>query len=264
MTTNTTHTTNTVADIGYGKQFEGWYDRMFPGDAATRLTVDALAACHPDPAWGTLEFGVGTGRIALPLSHRVGPVTGVDSSQEMLAVLEKKSGDGSVTTELGDIRTYRDSRRYGLVYCVCSTLSLILDPCGQQDAITRAAELLCPGGRLLVETHNRPGVEALHQGLTRTTVFVPFPEPDAGLQMHATLLGENRIWQVSTILFEPDGTHRIGTETARLLTPDEVDGYARNAGLRPEGHHSDWRRNDYVPTAGVFIASYTKPTVEPA
>ncbi|MFE4174153.1 class I SAM-dependent methyltransferase [Streptomyces sp. NPDC056909] len=248
-----------IADIGYGRQFGGWYDRIFQNGAVTRATVDAVAGFHPDPAWGTLEFGVGTGRIALPLSHRVGAVTGVDSSREMLAALEKKADEGEVTAELGDIRTYRGDRRYGLVYCVCSTLSLILDPEGQREAIARAAEHLRPGGRLLVETHNRPGIVALHQGLARTTMFVPYPEPDTGIQMHATLLGENRIWQVSTILFEADGTHRIGTETARLLTPDEVDVYARDSGLRPEGHYGDWQRTEYVPATGLFVASYVKP-----
>jgi SAM-dependent methyltransferase len=249
----------TTADIGYGTQFGGWYDRMFPDDADTRFTVDGLAGFHPDPAAGTLELGVGTGRIALPLSRRVGPVSGVDSSQEMLAALEKKADEGDVTATLGDIRTYRDGRRYGLVYCVCSTLSLILDPDGQRAAVERAAEHLRPGGRLVVETHNRPGIETLHQGLPRTTMFVPFPAPDTGIQLHATLLGANRLWQVSTILFEADGTHRIGTETARLLVPDEVDTYAAAAGLRPEGHYSDWRRTAYAPAGGQFIASFRKP-----
>ncbi|RBM10749.1 class I SAM-dependent methyltransferase [Streptomyces sp. PT12] len=254
----------TIADIGYGKQFEGWYDRIFQDDAATRAAVEGLAGFHPDPAAGTLEFGVGTGRIALPLSRRVGPITGVDSSQEMLAALEKKAaekraGDGDVAAELGDIRTYRDGRTYGLVYCVCSTLALLLDPEGQGQAIARAAEHLAPGGRLVVETHNRPGIVAQHEGLTRTTLFVPYPEPNTGIQMHATLLMENQIWHVSTVWFEADGTHRIGTETVRLLTPDEVDGYARDAGLVPEGRYSDWQGTDYVPAAGLFITSYTKP-----
>jgi len=249
----------TIADIGYGKQFEGWYDRIFQDDAATRATVEALAGLHPDPTRGTLEFGVGTGRIALPLSHRVGPVTGVDSSPQMLAALEKRAGEGQVTAELGDIRTYRGDRQYGLVYCVCSTLALILDPEAQRAAITRAAEHLRPGGRLVVETHNRPGVVAQHEGRTRTTMFVPYPEPNTGIQLHATLLMGNRIWQVSTVWFEADGTHRIGTEVARLLTPDEVDDYAQDAGLLPEGRYRDWQQSAYVRTAGLFVVSYTKP-----
>lgn len=249
----------TVEDIGYGKQFEGWYDRVFQDDSSTRLTVDALARLHPDPARGTLELGVGTGRVALPLSGRVGPVTGVDSSPAMLAALEKRSGEGQVHAVHGDIRVHREERQYGLVYCVCSTLALITDPDGQREAVARAAELLCPGGRLVVETHNRPGVVAQHEGLTRTTMFVPYPEPGTGVQMHATLLARNRIWQVSTVWFEADGTHRVGTEVARLLTPGEVDAYARAAGLTPEGHHGDWRLGAYTPMAGLFVATYTKP-----
>ncbi|MFE5326093.1 methyltransferase domain-containing protein [Embleya sp. NPDC056575] len=249
----------TIADNGYGRQFGAWYDRMFQDEAATRTTVTALASLHPEPDWGTLELGVGTGRIALPLSHRVGPITGVDSSPEMLAVLEKKPDEGMVTAVLGDIRTYADDRQYGLVYCVCATLALVLDPDGQREAVARAAARLRPGGRLLVETHNRPGVEALHQGQARTTIFMPYPDPDTGVQLNATLLAGNRIWQVSTILFEADGTHRIGTEIAHLLTPDEVDAYAESAGLRPDGHFGDWRLHEYAPEGGVFVASYTKP-----
>ncbi|RQW94074.1 class I SAM-dependent methyltransferase [Micromonospora inaquosa] len=249
----------TMSDIGYGRQFEGWYDLIFPYGPAIQATVDAMVRLHPDPAWGTLEFGIGTGRIALPLSRRVGPITGVDSSPEMLAALEKKADEGEVTATLDDIRTYRDDRQYGLVYCVCSTLSLILDPDGQRDAIARAAERLRPGGRLLVETHNRPGIVALHGGLARTTVFVPYPTPDTGIEMHCTLLADNQIWQVSTILFKSNGTHRIGTETARLLTPDEVDLYAQDSGLRPEAHYSDWQRTAYRPESALFIASYRKP-----
>lgn len=249
----------TIADIGYGKQFEGWYDRVFRDDASTRIAVEALTRFHPDPSWGTLEFGVGTGRIALPLSHHVGPVHGVDSSPEMLASLEKRADEGRVTAELGDIRTYRGDREYGLVYCVCSTLALVLDPEEQRTVVARAAELLRPGGRLVIETHNRPGIVAQHEGMSRTTFFAPYPEPNTGIQMHATLLADQRIWQVSTVWFEADGTHRIGTETARLLTPGEVDGYARDAGLEPEGSYSDWQHTAYVPAAGLFVTTYTKP-----
>jgi len=74
---------NTVDDIGYGREFAHFYDRIFPKDATAERTADVLAGMHPGngPA---LELGVGTGRIAIPLARRVGPVVGVDSSVEML------------------------------------------------------------------------------------------------------------------------------------------------------------------------------------
>ena len=76
-----------IRDAGYGRQFADFYDRLFPGGPAVAQTVRRLADLHPGDGAATLELGVGTGRIALPLAELVGPVVGVDSSPEMLAVL---------------------------------------------------------------------------------------------------------------------------------------------------------------------------------
>lgn len=81
-----------VADIGYGAQFAGWYDRIFPKDASAAYTAERIAAWHPLPGAGTCELGVGSGRIAIPLSGIIGKVTGVDSSPEMLDALRGDSG----------------------------------------------------------------------------------------------------------------------------------------------------------------------------
>ncbi|MEV2254537.1 class I SAM-dependent methyltransferase [Streptomyces sp. NPDC050147] len=248
--------TSTVADIGYGAQFAKWYDRIFPQGADAQATADALARLHPDPETGTIEFGVGTGRIAVPLSQKTGQVTGVDSSPEMLAQLADAPGSGQVVPVHADIRTYTDTRTYGLVYAVCGTLSMLLSPEDQQETVRRAAELLHPGGRLVVETGNRPAVEALHEGRLRTTLFTPYPEPGTGLQTHSTLTSE--IWQCSHIWYESDGSTRVGSELARLTTPDEVDGYATAAGLTPEGRYADWNLSPYTEQYPMFLTTYTK------
>ncbi|MGW6022909.1 class I SAM-dependent DNA methyltransferase [Streptomyces sp. NPDC055099] len=248
--------TSTVADIGYGAQFAKWYDRIFPKGADAQATADALARLHPDPEAGTIEFGVGTGRVAIPLSQKTGQVTGVDSSPEMLAQLADAPGSEHVVPVHADIRTYTDTRTYGLVYVVCGTLSMLLSPEDQQETVRRAAELLCLGGRLVVETGNRPAVEALHEGQLRTTLFTPYPEPGTGLQTHSTLTAE--LWQCSHIWYESDGSTRVGSEVARLTTPDEVDEYATAAGLTPEGRHADWNLSPYTEQYPMFLTTYTK------
>ncbi|MFE0136240.1 class I SAM-dependent DNA methyltransferase [Streptomyces sp. NPDC059037] len=248
--------TSTVEDIGYGAQFAKWYDRIFPRGADAQVIADALARLHPDPDAGTIEFGVGTGRIAVPLSQKTGQVTGVDSSPEMLAQLADAPGSENVVSVHADIRTYTDTRTYGLVYVVCGTLSMVLSPEDQQETVRRAAELLAPGGRLVVETGNRPAVEALHDGQPRTTLFTPYPEPGTGLQTHSTLTPE--IWQCSHIWYESDGSTRVGSELARLTTPDEVDGYATAAGLTPEGRYADWHLSPYTEQYPMFLTTYTK------
>ncbi|MFK8848201.1 class I SAM-dependent DNA methyltransferase [Streptomyces sp. Ac-502] len=253
---------NGVEDIGYGRQFEGWYDRLLPDERLTAEAVAGLLARHPAPDAGTIEFGVGTGRIAIPLAQRVGQVTGVDSSPEMLDAMRVKLKDlkdgGTVTPVHGDIRTYTSDSRYGLVYCVCATLSVLTTPEDQQRAVRRAADLLVPGGRLLIETHNKPPVLALHEGLTRTTYFVPYPEPGTGVQTHSTLLAGD-LWHCSHILYQADGTTRVGSELTRLTTPDEVDDYARAAGLEPEARMSRWDGTPYSDRAPLFICGYVKP-----
>ncbi|MFE1173424.1 class I SAM-dependent methyltransferase [Streptomyces sp. NPDC058773] len=250
---------NGVEDIGYGRQFEGWYDRLIPDDGITTEAVKGLLARHPAPEAGTLEFGVGTGRIAIPLSGSVGRVTGVDSSPEMLDALRVKLKDrGDVDPVHGDIRTYTSESRYGLVYCVCATLSILHTPEDQQQAVSRAAELLAPGGRLVIETHNKPSILALHEGRARTSYFVPYPEPGTGVQTHSTLL-DGGLWHCSHILYQADGTTRVGTELTRLTTPDDVDGYARAAGLEAEGRMARWDGTPYSEGAPMFICCYVKP-----
>lgn len=246
----------TVDDIGYGAQFGGWYDRIFPKDGAAARTAEQLAAWHPDPALGTCELGVGSGRIAIPLTAHVGKVTGVDSSPEMLDALREDPGSSLVTPVHGDIRKWRGDERFGLVYVVCATLSMITDPDEQQAAIDRAAEALEPGGRLVVETHNKPAVIGLHEGRQRTSYFIPYPYPDAGLQTYSTLLPGD-LWHCSHIWYE-GGTTRIGSEVSRLTAPDEIDAYAKAAGLESEGRYSDWDLTEYGEQSGMVIATYRK------
>src|SRR4051794_38287061 len=79
-------------------------------------TVDLLAELAGDgPA---LEFGIGTGRIALPLSTRGISVDGIDLSRAMLRRLQAKPGADAVGVVAGDFSTALAPRAgsYSLVY----------------------------------------------------------------------------------------------------------------------------------------------------
>ncbi|MGH3311914.1 MAG: class I SAM-dependent methyltransferase [Streptomyces sp.] len=249
-----------VDDIGYGRQFGGFYDRIFPSGAYTEPTVEKLASLHPRPGERALELGVGTGRVAIPLARRAFPVTGVDSSPEMLEQLETKAKEAGadVTAVHGDIRTYTDEARYGLVYCVCATFSMLLDAEEQRATIQHAADRLAPGGTLVVETSNPGGVRALHEGQQRTSYFIPYPEPNTGLLTYSTVFEDRKLWHASHIWFE-DGKSSVGSELARLTTPEEVDEYAASAGLRPAARWADWNETPYAEDSPMFVSTYTQP-----
>ncbi|CRK56203.1 Methyltransferase SCO0408 [Alloactinosynnema sp. L-07] len=244
-----------VPDIGYGRQFAGFYDRLFPADAGVDQAVAFLAALHPGDGSPTLEFGVGTGRVAVPLSERVGEVVGVDSSPEMLDVLRAAVGDRPVAAVHADIRDYTDGRSYGLVYCVCGTLSMLLDPEEQRRAVKAAARRLAPGGRLVIETHNPAIAEALNQGKPRDSFFVPYPAPDTGLLSYSTVDLDNRLWHLAHIFFD-DGRARVAAELSRLTTAEETDHYARSAGLELVDRHADFWGNPFTGAEPMTVSVY--------
>jgi SAM-dependent methyltransferase len=242
----------------YGAQFASFYDRLFPSDAGATAAVDRLAglARAGEPA---LELGVGTGRIALPLSERIGEVVGVDASAEMLAALERALAERPrpVVPVLGDLRDFDDGRRYGLVFCVLGTLSMVLDPEGQAAALRTLARAAAPGAAVVIETHNPGWVRALHAGAPTTTSFTPYDARDTGLLSHSTL-GEDGLWRLGH-LFVDDGRVRVASEVSRLTTADEIDAYARAAGLVPEARDADWAGTPARGHEPMVVCVYRRP-----
>ncbi|GAB3108910.1 hypothetical protein GCM10027160_07440 [Streptomyces calidiresistens] len=265
-----------VRDCGYGDEFRHVYDRIFRKDAYADLTGRVLAGWHPDPASGTLELGVGTGRVAVPLARELvraatadgtggagdlPGIVGVDSSLTMLDGLRAEIDRHRlpITPVHGDIRVEpEDGRRYGLVYCVCATLSMLTHPDEQRAVLRAAARALAPGGVLVVETAHPGHVRALHDGRRDASFFTPYPEPNTGLLTCSTLLpGDQPLWRASHVWFEGDGTSRVGTEISRLTEPEEVDAYAAEAGLVPIDRRADWLGNPLEPASPMYITRYT-------
>src|SRR5436309_6232669 len=83
-------------------------------------TVDFLAAVAGDGA--ALEFAIGTGRVALPLSERGVRVQGIDLSEAMVEQLREKPGSERIATTIGDITTTRVEGAFSLVYLVFNTI----------------------------------------------------------------------------------------------------------------------------------------------
>jgi SAM-dependent methyltransferase len=98
-----------------------------------------------------LEFGIGTGRVALPLSQRGVEVHGVDISEDMTAQLRAKPGGQSIGVTVGDSATTAVPGTFSLVYLVFNALSNLLTQAEQVACFQNAARHLLPGGRLVVE-----------------------------------------------------------------------------------------------------------------
>jgi len=88
--------------------------------AAVEPVVDVLAAIAGSGR--ALELGIGTGRIALPLSARGVPVHGIELSTAMAARLRAKPGGDEIGVTIGDFATTRVNGSFSLAYLVFNTI----------------------------------------------------------------------------------------------------------------------------------------------
>ena len=98
-----------------------------------------------------LEFGIGTGRVAIPLSQRGVEVHGIDISEDMVRELRKKPGSESIDVTVGDFATTAVPGTFVLVYLVYNALSNLTTQAEQVACFRNAARHLEPGGRVVVE-----------------------------------------------------------------------------------------------------------------
>ena len=69
-----------------------------------------------------LEFGIGTGRIALPLARLGVPVHGIDVSRAMIHRLKAKQDVENIEVTIGDFSTTVVEGAFSLVYLVYNTI----------------------------------------------------------------------------------------------------------------------------------------------
>lgn len=130
----------------------------------------ALAERESGPV---VEWGAGTGRLAVPLAEMGHEVTAVEVSEGMVEVGQEKGN--AVRWVQGDIREALLGRSYGLAICAFNSLLCLLSI---DDAVTflrNAREHLVPGGLLGIEVSafspdelgDPPGGPVLRHDFTR-------------------------------------------------------------------------------------------------
>ncbi len=70
-----------------------------------------------------LELGIGTGRIALPLSQRGVRVHGIELSPAMVEQLQTKRGADNIVVTIGDFASTRVDGSFRLAYLLRNTIT---------------------------------------------------------------------------------------------------------------------------------------------
>jgi SAM-dependent methyltransferase len=241
----------------FGERVAARYDEtstdMFE-EAEVEPVVDFLAELATDgPA---LELGIGTGRIALPLSRRGIRVHGIDLSEAMVARLQAKPGAEQIGVTIGDFATTTVEGRFSVAYLVFNTIMNLTTQDEQVACFQNVASHLEPGGCFVVEV-SIPDLQRLPPGetvrpFTVSATRLGFDEYDVaaqGLISHHYWIDDGRLETVSMPF--------------RYVWPAELDLMARLAGMSLRGRWTDWKREPFTSDSRQHVSVWEKTMSQP-
>jgi SAM-dependent methyltransferase len=242
-----------VPKIYFDERVAAGYDAGSPemfDPAVVGPAVDFLAELAGDG--GALELGIGTGRIALPLSQRGVHVHGIDVSAAMIAQLQAKVGANAIGVTVGDFATVRVDATFQLAYLVYNTIENLTTQDEQVACFRNAAAHLRPGGCFVIEVEV-PQLQRLPPGevvraFTVTPTHLGFDEIDVATQTavshHYFMAGERlERWSMPF----------------RYVWPAELDLMAQLAGMTLRERWGGWTREPFTSESTTHVSVWERP-----
>ncbi len=231
--------------------------RRYDADSADMFepaVVDSVVGFLAGLAQGgqALELGIGTGRVALPLSQRGIRVQGIDLSEAMVARLRLKPGGADIAVTIGDFATTRAGGPFRLAYLVFNTIMNLTTQDEQVECFRTVADQLEPGGCFVIEVMV-PDLRRLPPGetirpFTVTRDRLGFDEYDIaaqGLVSHHYRVAGGRLAAASVPF--------------RYVWPSELDLMARLAGLILRERWGGWNREPFTSESPAHVSVWEKP-----
>ncbi len=230
----------------FGPEVAARYDEDARGDEPE--TVEFLAELAGDGP--VLEFAIGTGRIALPLTERELRVDGIEQSSAMVDRLRAKPGGAELAVTIGDMSTVALPDRYSLVYLIFNTIHNLLTQDGQVRCFENAARHLRDDGVFVLETG------------------VPWDGPRKGSYVDVIKLGVEEVrlsahrYDAMTQILDTNHMRLVSSGiqmspiSLRLVYPGELDLMARIAGLRLLHRWGGWRQEPFTIDSRRHVSVY--------
>jgi Methyltransferase domain len=202
-----------------------------------------------------LELGIGTGRIAIPLSRRGVRVHGIELSAAMVAQMRAQPEASGIAVTLGDFATTTVDGVFNLVYLLRNTITNLTTQDEQVRTFRNAAAHLTVGGLFVVENYvpelrRLPPGETTHV-FTATPTHLAFEEYDVAQQIAVS----HHYWLI-------DGHFKHFSSPHRYLWPAELDLMARPAGLRLRERWSGWNREPFTGESRGHISVWAKGPID--
>ena len=201
----------------YSGFFTEFYDILHAGLTDVDAYVEFARKFGPD----VLELGSGTGRILKPLARAGFRVTGIDSSDDMIArcqvrlALEDEAVRSKATIVRQDVTKFQLGKRFDLIIAPCNMLNHFLEP----GLLIRALRN--------VKRHLKPtGVFILDNGIPDIPYMVDINRVERIAAFEHPLTGTKLIHRCTTTY---DFANQLEYNTVHLEEYDEVDNLLREA-----------------------------------
>ncbi|MEW6861084.1 class I SAM-dependent methyltransferase [Trueperella pyogenes] len=236
----------------YGQEWSQLWQRYFSERPTTQASADFLASLIPHGR--ALEIGVGSGRVAIPLSERGVKVTGLDTSAHMLRYLEEKDTQHSIDAVLDDAQSFNLPRKnFDLVYFISWGLHMLLTDEAQQNCFDRASAHLACGGYFVVELMRPEGYPFGGTGLN--VLKIDKGSVIAAGEMHDP---QQRILLNAYLMFNDGETPRIHTSASHYCSTEQLDEMASHSGMKLHQAYETWDGSPIVDDSPTMIRVYRK------
>ncbi len=234
----------------YGDKIADVYDELY-GDASPAAieTLASLAGTNGR----SLELGIGTGRLALPLAARGIEIHGIDSSPLMIEKLRAKRGGERLPVTVDDFANVNSvpGGPFDLVFCAFNTFFALLTQEDQVRCFRGVSSVLTRQGTF--------AVEAFVPDLSRFTRHQPVlvgavDEDDVQIEASHHDLGKQRV--TSRIVRIRNGNVRVYPIEIRYAWPSELDLMAQLAGMHLTSRWADWDRRPFRADSGSHVSLY--------
>ncbi len=236
-------------DEPVAQSYETRWPELFEPAAIEPVAGFLAGLARPGAA---LEFGIGTGRIALPVSQLGVRVHGIDLSPAMLAQLRAKPGADAIGVTSGDFATTDVDGTFQLVYLLRNTI-MNLTTQGEQVACFRNAAVHLEAGGCLVIEVMVPALRQLPQGetfrpFTVTPAHLGFDEYDVAVQG----LVSHHYWVAAA------GKAEAWSVPFRYVWPSELDLMAQMAGMTLRERWAGWQREPFTSDSISHVSVWEK------
>jgi SAM-dependent methyltransferase len=193
-----------------------------------------------------LDIGCGTGTLPIMLSQIGYQVTGIDLSEEMLAIAQQKAQSlgHSISFFQMDMTNLEEMETFDLITIFCDSINYLSTPLDVQKTFQGVYDLLDEKGYFLFDTHSIYKIE--HVFMNQSYSFIS----DDVSYIWNCFPGEfpNSVDHELTFFIEEEQTGKYErfdeNHTQRAFSTEEYKKWLTDAGFQIESIHADFNEQD--------------------